>query len=155
MTPKKKHKKYLPPKETSPAPMATETVQSLKQRVVQIEEKISVGPLPPPEVLREYEETLPGSAERIISMAERQARHRQELEKVAVKAGARDSLLGLIFGLIIGLAAILGGVFIAYSGKEIGGSVLGGGGLVSLVTVFVYGSKQRRLERERKREMME
>ena len=38
------------------------------------------GPLPPPEMLAQYEEILPGAAERILSMAERQAEHRQKLE---------------------------------------------------------------------------
>ncbi len=83
-------------------------------------------------------------------MAERQSAHRQELEKKAVSAQTRDSLLGLIFGLVIGLAAIAGGVICILNGHEIGGTILGGTGLASLVGVFVYGSKQRRAEREAK-----
>ncbi len=39
------------------------------------------GPLPPPEMLAQYEEILPGAAERILSMAERQAEHRQKMER--------------------------------------------------------------------------
>ena len=39
------------------------------------------GPLPPPEMLAQYEEILPGAAERILSMAERQAEHRQKMEQ--------------------------------------------------------------------------
>ena len=39
-------------------------------------------------------------------MAEEQARHRQELEKIAVKSGARNSLGGRIAGTIISLAVI-------------------------------------------------
>ena len=35
------------------------------------------GPLPHPEDLAKYEQVLPGAADRIISMAEQQAAHRQ------------------------------------------------------------------------------
>ena len=34
------------------------------------------GPIPPPEIFRGYEEVLPGSAERILKMTERQLEHR-------------------------------------------------------------------------------
>ena len=108
------------------------------------------GPLPSPEVLAKYDDIVAGAAERIITMAEMQARHRQELEKIVVKSGARDSLLGLIFALIIGLATIIGGTYVAVGGHPTEGTILGGVGLASLVGVFVYGSRQRRAEREAK-----
>jgi uncharacterized membrane protein len=38
------------------------------------------GPLPPPDLLRAYENLCAGSADRIISMAEAESRHRQGLE---------------------------------------------------------------------------
>lgn len=44
------------------------------------------GPLPKPEDLAKYEQVLSGSADRIIRMAERQAEHRQKLEKVVVES---------------------------------------------------------------------
>jgi len=83
-------------------------------------------------------------------MAEKQASHRQNLELIVIKSGSRDSLLGLIFGLIIGLSTIIGGVICILSGYSTGGTILGGSGLVSLVGVFVYGSRQKRIERELK-----
>jgi uncharacterized membrane protein len=42
------------------------------------------GPLPPSPMFREYEDALPGAADRILGMAERQAEHRQEWEKSAL-----------------------------------------------------------------------
>jgi uncharacterized membrane protein len=108
------------------------------------------GPIPPPEILNRYNELLPGAADRIIAMAEAQAKHRQTLEQIAIKSGARDSMLGLIFGLTIGLAGISGSVFCIINGYQAGGTILGTGSLASLVGVFVYGSRQRREERERK-----
>ena len=107
------------------------------------------GPLPIPQHLQQYEQVLPGAAERILAMAESQKEHRQDLERLAVRTGARDSLLGLIFGFLIGVLGICGGVFLGYHG-QMGGLWLSGGSLVSLVGVFVWGSRQRRREREQK-----
>lgn len=108
------------------------------------------GPIPHPSDLAEYDRILPGAADRIIAMAERQASHRQQLETVVVKSGARDSLCGLIFGLIIGITGIVAGAIIIAKGYQVAGSFLGTGSIASLVGVFVYGSRQRRKEREAK-----
>jgi len=121
-----------------------------KTQVQQIQAQVHEGPLPSPEVLFQYNEIVSGAAERILIMAESQANHRQNLELIVVKAGSRDSLLGLIFGLIIGLAGIIGGVATIMAGQPKGGAALGITSLASLIGVFVYGSRQRRLEREAK-----
>lgn len=48
------------------------------------------GPLPPPDFFEQYEATLPGAAERILQMAERQASHRQGAEPLALAAAPSD-----------------------------------------------------------------
>lgn len=106
------------------------------------------GPLPQPAILRQYDEVIPGAAERIIAMAETQAKHRQQLENKVIDSGIRDSRLGLHYGLIIGLCAVAGGTACIILGHQIGGSIIGGVGLSGLVGVFVYGSAQHRKERE-------
>lgn len=108
------------------------------------------GPIPHPDQLAGYEQIMPGLANRIVTMAEVQAIHRQALEKAHMKTGSRDSLLGLIFGFFIALLAIGGGTYCIAIGREIGGSLLSGGGLASVVSVFVYGSQLKRKEREEK-----
>ena len=117
---------------------------------VQLHGEIHRGPLPAPQVLLQYNQIVPGAADRIIAMAEQQASHRQNLEQIVVKSGTRDSLLGLIFGLIIGLATEAGAVLCIFNGHQGGGATLGISGLAGLVGVFVYGSRQRRQEREMK-----
>ena len=42
------------------------------------------GPLPPPVMLREYNEVQPGMADRIVAMAEKQSAHRLEIENKGV-----------------------------------------------------------------------
>lgn len=77
-------------------------------------------------------------------MAEQQSKHRQEQESRIIKYSGRDSLLGLIFGLTIGLTAIIGGVMCILHSYAISGVILGGSGLAGLVGVFVYGSREKK-----------
>lgn len=68
------------------------------------------GPLPPPAMLRGYEEVVPGSGERIIAMAERQAAHRQRIES-----------RGQLFGFSLAASAIAGGFLSAAVGLPLVG----------------------------------
>jgi|UniRef100_A0A7V6DR12 uncharacterized membrane protein len=112
------------------------------------------GPLPPPELLENYERVVPGSAERILVMAENQSAHRQQLESRYLSAEIRNSLLGVIFALLLGITGpSLSGLCI-YAGQGWPGAALGGAMLVSLVGTFIYGTKQRRIEREQKFQLM-
>lgn len=121
-----------------------------KQRQVTAVESHYAGPLPPPQILIEYNQAVPEAAERIIAMAESQSRHRQELESKVIESDIKNSRLGLHYGLIIGLVAVLGGTFCIAYGHEIGGSIIGGTGLTGLIGVFVYGSRSKRKEREQR-----
>ena len=74
---------------------------------------IHSGPLPSPDILEQYNKIEPGTANRIISMAEKQAEHRQQLEKRIVTADIRDSFLGIICAFLLGAGTIVGGIIIA------------------------------------------
>lgn len=129
-------------------PSNKKTTNSHIANKVEVHSEMYSGPLPSPQVLEFYNQAVPDAADRIIAMAERQASHRQKLEELVVKSGTINSLLGLIFGLIIGLATEIGAVYCIVNGYQGGGTTLGLSGLAGLVGVFVYGSKQRRQERE-------
>lgn len=106
------------------------------------------GPLPPPEILKKYDEILPGAAERIIKMAEKQAEHRQSLEQQVIKSDVKNSKLGILCGFLIGIGGISGGVIVAIFGKQpLFGGILSFGSLAILATVFVHGTESRRKER--------
>jgi len=118
-------------------------------RLLAVEHQFS-GPLPPPQILQRYDEILPGAAERILAMAERQGRHRQDLESRSLESQARDlqaarreARLGQIFALLIALAGIAAGTFIIWSvpgvGGVISGSVLGGAPVAAIVIAFIHG----------------
>ncbi len=103
------------------------------------------GPIPPPEILRKYDEIHPGLAERIIKMAEEEAAHRRIMEREVTAVQARDqtayrrSELGQVFGFATGLAAIGGAALAAVKGAQIAASFIGTAGVTGLVTAFIMG----------------
>jgi len=97
-------------------------------------------------MLRKYDELLPGSADRIISMAERQSSHRQKLESDVIGSNIRSERLGMILGFIVCLVAISGGIYIVVQGKSAGGIAAIITPLVALVAVFVYGKSEQKKE---------
>ena len=101
------------------------------------------GPIPPPQVLQQYERIIPGAAERILKMAENQSKHRHIMEKSIINSNISNEKKGLIFGFIIGLFAITVGLICTFLGQPLPGSFIGGGGVIGLVVVFVYGSQKR------------
>jgi uncharacterized membrane protein len=82
---------------------------SPQQPRVTVQQAQFAGPLPPPEAFQRYELVLPGAAERILAMAERQAEHRQGLEARVIKSNVTGERIGQVFGLVIALAAIAAG----------------------------------------------
>ena len=82
------------------------------------------APLPKPDDFARYEEVVPGSAERILAMAERHARHlaeleveqsehRQELERTVITGTERRANIGQWTATGIAVTALLVGGYIA------------------------------------------
>lgn len=76
------------------------------------------GPLPHPEVLKKFEEVVPGSAAQIIEQANKQTDHRIDMEKQVIKSDIIKSYLGIVFGFILGLVGIGGGVYAMTLGTQ-------------------------------------
>jgi len=126
--------------------------ESPERRLQMVKQELHFsGPLPPPETLEKYENVIPGAAERILSMAEKQSDHRQQLEKTVINSDTKNSRRGLCFALAMGLLSLLLSTFLVYNGHTVGGTILGGSYLVSVISSFIYGSQQRRTEREERR----
>ena len=112
------------------------------------------GPLPPPDILERYNDVYSGSAKIIIDNFIIQSNHRRSLEAIVIKAGSRDSLIGIISAFILGMTAIIGSVICILHNKESFGFSLGLTGIGGLVGTFIYGTRQKRLERENKSRML-
>lgn len=110
------------------------------------------GPIPPPELLRQFDEIIPNGADRIFKMTEEQSAHRREIEKSVVDANNRDSLLGILFGGVIGITGVLSGAYLISLGHPVAGTIFSGGTLVSLVGVYIRGTKNDYQDLENKRD---
>ncbi len=101
------------------------------------------GPLPRPEDLAKYNEIVPGAAERILSMAEKEMRHRQEIERRESKG--RISLAyvstALSFISVLVLAGLIWySLYIGRFGTAIGVAI---GAIASVAGIFVYAKASR------------
>ncbi|MGD0655383.1 MAG: DUF2335 domain-containing protein [Thermoguttaceae bacterium] len=109
------------------------------------------GPLPPPNILEQYNKIVPGAAERIIAQAERQTEHRINIESKVIDSEITRSSNGLIAGTIVALACIIGGCLLVYAGHDWAGATIATASVVGLVGVFIYGTSIRRMDRAEKR----
>ena len=82
------------------------------------------GPLPPPGMYREYEEVLPGSANRLMELTEDQQKHRHKWESDALDASISDSRRGQWFGFFLSILAIMAAVILALMGRSMVGALL-------------------------------
>jgi uncharacterized membrane protein len=109
---------------------------------VATQSQVHHGPVPHPDVLRGYNELVPGAAERLIKLAEDEAAHRRHLEKQAMdsnigaqqnqlrvgeyqsKAVFRSDTIGQAAGLLVSLACIAGAVYLGINNHEVTAGVL-------------------------------
>lgn len=132
------------PEQTSPA--ASERGATLHVTAQQSTQVSFRGPIPPPEILEAYERVLMGSADRILTMAEEQSRHRKRLEEAVVKGGSRNQILGMTLAFMLSLVTIILGGFLIFHDKNLEGFGLVLADLVALVGVFIYGRRTQREE---------
>lgn len=121
----------------------SEPTKIQKQDVVSQQQSLFVGPIPPPAVLREYNSILPDAANRIIKMAEDEANHRRKMEQKALIDSIWEGRIGQFLAFLIGVFTIGCGTYTAINGAEIAGSLIGAGGVIGLVSAFIYGRKNR------------
>ena len=155
------HKKKRRTPNTQP-PVPTESTLPPGDRVVGVptnvriaavraEQRIHLGPLPAPDQLAQYNQILPGLAERIVAMAEKQSGHRQDVEGRVVRSNVRNATIGQCFAFVLGAGTIGGSIWLV----SIGRSLEGLSGIVvaigALLGAFVYGKRSQRAELEQKR----
>jgi uncharacterized membrane protein len=110
------------------------------------------GPLPSPEILAGYEQAFKGCAERIIAMAERQAKHRQECERLRYDAPIEDARASRIearrgqffaFTLVIAAFAISAGMVLISPTPAVAtvATAISGSTILGVVGIFIVGRK--------------
>lgn len=103
------------------------------------------GPLPPPQVLQQYNAAHPDLANRIVQMAENEQTHRHLIENKALEGSIKAEERGQCYALAICIVVVLASFGVIWKGYEISGSILAGGTLSTLAYVFITGRKEKRI----------
>lgn len=126
-----------PPRNDPPKPPAKREAASA---VATTEiEAFFVGPLPTPDLLAGYEQVVPGAAERLLAMAEADAKHQREIEFAALRAEDSSVRRGQWLGFTIALVALTVSILALYLGSPWVAGIIGGATAVGLVSAFVIG----------------
>lgn len=103
------------------------------------------GPVPPPEIMEKLDQILPGSAERVFIMAEKEQnaiiedrKQTQDREDRQVKNAHSESLTALWMAFIICLVFVGCGTYLVMNGHEKTGLGLLGTTLVGIISSFLY-----------------
>lgn len=137
------------PANKAPTALPRQETQPLEQQRLLVRRQELSGPLPDPVTFQHYNTVLPGAAERILAMAEENAKHAREMDKAVLSAQLQleqgitvTQRIGQACGvlaasLVLGVAA-----YAIKCGYPTTAAVLGGTTIVGLVTVFVQGRKE-------------
>lgn len=101
-------------------------------------------------MLAEYDRVHPGLAERIVTMAELQQRHRMNLETQHNSSEIAQSSRGQWFAFLLSLFNMITGIIFLYKGAPTQGATIITGTLVALAGVFLTGKYLQKKELEAK-----
>ncbi|MEX6507860.1 DUF2335 domain-containing protein [Jiella sp. M17.18] len=107
-----------------------------------LEMKGWIGPLPPPDTLKAFDEVVPGSAERILAAWEGETAHRHAIERAELKIFGLNTILGRVFALIFVLAALGVAAYAATLGAQWFASILSGATILGVVMAFIRISRR-------------
>ena len=110
------------------------------------------GPIPPPQILQQYNAIVPNAAERILSMAEKQSDHRMNLERKVIDSNVVKSYLGMAAGTLIALYGLYVAKEIAISGNPATAGIIATLDIGGLIWVAVNNTRTQKKEREKRRE---
>ncbi len=108
------------------------------------------GPLPPPHILRQYNEIVPGSAKRLLEEAWTQGSHRQHLERTVIEGGAKRAHRGLTLGFVSFVLLLVAAFVLVLTGHDTAGIAFIGIDVAGLVGSFIFGSLRQMRERSQK-----
>ena len=111
--------------------------RAIINEIVRIEQRSYSGPLPPPQVLADYEKTLKGSADRILQMAEREQEARHSIDREIIGNAAKQHKRGQYMGcaLVVVLAAMA--FTLGLLGHDWLSVMVFTGAIVSVAAIFV------------------
>jgi uncharacterized membrane protein len=117
------------------------------QQIIQfVTHKVShfSGPLPPPEIIKEYDKIVKNGAERIFQMAEKEQSHAIHLENYITKKRLAQIDRGSFFSFTLGLAGIISSAYLATLGHDWLAGIIATTTIGSLACAFIIGEKSQK-----------
>lgn len=111
--------------------------QAQNSSVVAVQQATYSGPIPPPAAMEQYERIVPGAANRILAMAEREQEARHEFMASERRLRHRGQWIGALLVLLL----IGASVYFAYVGLAVLAGTVMGVTLLGVATIFVLGKK--------------
>ncbi|MDT9109326.1 DUF2335 domain-containing protein [Escherichia coli] len=123
-------------------PELLERVSKNPKVIAMFQQESFQGPLPPPAMLLQYNQILPGGAERIFRLTEKEQEHRHKTQSDALLGAVSRDKRGQWMGFCIAMVVLIMAAFFANRGNTWFAGTLATLDLVGLTTVFVYGRKK-------------
>ena len=118
-----------------------------EQRQVVLQKlEIYQGALPHPDILKGYQDLDSDAAKKIIDNGIAESQHRREMEDKYLSGNIASHKLGQLFGFIIALVVIIGGIYLIATDKQIAGSILTGTTALGLIGLFTGNSQNKNKE---------
>ena len=143
--------KPLPPE--LPESIPEDIKEEIISRIV-LQEQYS-GPMAHPRIAAGWEQLLPGSADRILVMAEEQQSHRMQQENRGQQAAIERDKRAMNRGFVLALILMLLSAFALYLGSDLVGFGFVATSVVSLAGVFLYSYRSARQELREKRDALQ
>jgi uncharacterized membrane protein len=98
--------------------------------------------IPPPAILKSYNEVFEDGAQKIFLEFKKELDHRIDMDKVIIPKQLSQSRSGQIYGLVIALSFLVVSSILVLMGHGLYGTIIGGSNIVTLVTIFVLNKRQ-------------
>ncbi len=121
-------------------------VSNFTQEILVAEQELFLGPIPHPKHLAEYKKISLDAPERIMRMAEDQAEHRRKLESSIIGSNLKLEVRGQIFGFVIAMTAVIGGIYLMAEGQSLSGAATAISALAGLIGLFLWVRQERKQE---------
>ena len=117
------------------------------------------GAVPHPDILRGFDDIVPGAAARLIKLAEDESEHRRKLESQSLEANIitqqnqlalgetqqkyvfRSDLVGQVFGLLVCLSSIASAIYLGINGHDWLAGVIAAIPTAALIKAFALSKK--------------
>lgn len=100
------------------------------------------------DILKGYQELYPDAAQKIIDNGIAESQHRREMEDKYLSGNISSHKLGQLFGFLIALVVIIGGIYLIATDKQVAGSVLTGTTALGLIGLFTGNNQNKNKDKE-------